>query len=78
LGLRGVVSDGHDIAIRVDPERYLDVEELSRRMAGRISVLPNRIKMRRQAESWKDDLLSLLGEMAELYETGRKVPVTSP
>ncbi len=73
LGLRGVVSDGHDIAIRVDPERYLDVEELSRRMAGRISILPNRIKMRRQGDGWKDDLLSLLGEMAELYETGRKV-----
>jgi transcription-repair coupling factor (superfamily II helicase) len=77
LGLRGVVSDGHDIAIRVDPERYLDVEELSRRMAGRISVLPNRIKMRRQGESWKDDLLSLLGEMAELYEAGRKVPAAA-
>ncbi len=77
LGLRGVVSDGHDIAIRVDPERYLDVEELSRRMAGRISILPNRIKMRRQGDGWKDDLLSLLGEMAELYETGRKVKATS-
>jgi transcription-repair coupling factor (superfamily II helicase) len=77
LGLRGVVSDGHDIAIRVDPERYLDVEELSRRMAGRISVLPNRIKMRRQGDGWKDDLMSLLGEMAELYEAGRRVKVPS-
>jgi transcription-repair coupling factor (superfamily II helicase) len=77
LGLRGVVSDGHDIAIRVDPERYLDVEELSRRMAGRISVLPNRIKMRRQGDGWKDDLLSLLAEMSELYEAGRAVKVTS-
>jgi transcription-repair coupling factor (superfamily II helicase) len=77
LGLRGVVADGHDIAIRVDPERYLDVEELSRRMAGRISVLPNRIKMRRQGDGWKDDLLSLLGEMAELYEAGRRVKATS-
>ena len=77
LGLRGVVSDGHDIAIRVDPERYLDVEELSRRMAGRISILPNRIKMRRQGDGWKDDLLSLLGEMGELYAAGRTVKVTS-
>ncbi len=75
LGLRGVVSDGHDIAIRVDPERYLDVDELSRRMAGRISVLPNRIKMRRQGDGWKDDLLSLLAEMAELYEAGQTVKV---
>jgi len=78
LGLRGVVSDGHDIAIRVDPERYLDVDELSRRMAGRISILPNRIKMRRQGEGWKEDLLHLLDEMSELYEAGRKVAATSP
>jgi transcription-repair coupling factor (superfamily II helicase) len=78
LGLRGVVSDGHDIAIRVDPERFLDVEELSRRMAGRISILPNRIKMRRQGEGWKEDLLHLLDEMSDLYEAGRKVAATSP
>ncbi|TMF44261.1 MAG: transcription-repair coupling factor [Chloroflexi bacterium] len=78
LGLRGVVSDGHDIAIRVDPERFLDVEELSRRMAGRISILPNRIKMRRQGEGWQGDLLHLLDEMAELYDAGRKVAATSP
>jgi hypothetical protein len=77
LGLRGVVSDGHDIAIRVDPERFLDVDELSRRMAGRISILPNRIKMRRQGEGWKEDLLHLLDEMSDLYEAGRKVAATS-
>jgi transcription-repair coupling factor (superfamily II helicase) len=77
LGLRGVVADGHDIAIRVDPERFLDVDELARRMAGRISILPNRIKMRRQGEGWKGDLLFLLGEMAELYATGQGVAVAS-
>ena len=75
LGLRGVVADGHDIAIRVDPERFLDVDELGRRMSGRISILPNRIKMRRQGESWKDDLLSLLTEMADLYTAGQGLPV---
>jgi transcription-repair coupling factor (superfamily II helicase) len=75
LGLRGVVADGHDIAIRVDPERFLDVDELARRMSGRISILPNRIKMRRQGEGWKDDLLFLLGEMADLYATGQGVAV---
>ena len=42
-------------------------------MAGRITVLPNRIKMRRQGDGWKDDLLSLLREMGELYEAGRMV-----
>ena len=75
LGLRGVVADGHDIAIRVDPKRFLDVDELARRLSGRISILPNRIKMRRQGESWKDDLLSLLTEMADLNTTGQGLAV---
>ena len=44
-------------------------------MSGRISILPNRIKMRRQGESWKDDLLSLLTEMADLYTTGQGLAV---
>jgi transcription-repair coupling factor (superfamily II helicase) len=77
MGLRGVVADGHDIVIRVDPQRFLDVEELSRRMAGRIAVSPNRIKLRRKGEGWQADLLSLLEEMADLYEAGRGVPVMS-
>jgi transcription-repair coupling factor (superfamily II helicase) len=71
MGLRGVVADGHDIVIRVDPQRFLDVDELSRRMAGRIAVAPNRLKMRRQGEGWQRDLLQLLDEMADLYGTGQ-------
>jgi transcription-repair coupling factor (superfamily II helicase) len=77
MGLRGVVADGHDIVLRVDPERVLDVEELSRRMAGRISVRPNRILMRRKGEGWQQDLLTLLDEMAALYEAGKGVAVMS-
>jgi transcription-repair coupling factor (superfamily II helicase) len=77
MGLRGVIAEGHDIVIRVDPERFLDVEELSRRMAGRISVGPNRIKMRRQGEGWQSDLLLLLDEMAALYATGSSAAVMS-
>ena len=73
MGLRGVVAEGHDIVIRVDPERFLDVEELTRRMAGRLAVAPNRLKMRRQGEGWQQDLLSLLDEMADLYQAGRGV-----
>jgi len=73
LGLRGVVADGHDIAVRVDPQRYMDVDELARRMAGRIAIAPNRIKMRRQGEGWQDDLITLLDEMASLYGSGRGV-----
>jgi transcription-repair coupling factor (superfamily II helicase) len=73
MGLRGVVADGHDIVIRVDPQRFLDVDELSRRMAGRIAVAPNRLKMRRQGEGWQGDLLQLLDEMADLYGSGQGV-----
>jgi transcription-repair coupling factor (superfamily II helicase) len=71
MGLRGVVVEGHDIVIRVDPQRFLDVDELSRRMAGRIAVAPNRLKMRRQGEGWQRDLLQLLDEMADLYGSGQ-------
>ncbi|TMD95321.1 MAG: transcription-repair coupling factor [Chloroflexi bacterium] len=77
MGLRGVIAEGHDIAIRVDPQRFLDVEELSRRMAGRIAVGPNRIKMRRKGEGWQADLLTLLDEMFSLYESGRGAAVMS-
>jgi len=73
MGLRGVVAEGHDIVIRVDPQRFLDVEELSRRMVGRLTVAPNRLKMRRQGEGWQQDLLRLLDEMMELYQAGRGV-----
>jgi transcription-repair coupling factor (superfamily II helicase) len=73
MGLRGVVADGHDIVIRVDPKQFLDVDELSRRTAGRIAIGPNRIKMRRQGDGWQRDLLSLLDEMAELYAAGAAV-----
>jgi len=71
MGLRGVVAEGHDIVLRVDATRLLDVDELTRRMAGRISIGVNKIKMRRQGEGWQRDLLSLLEEMAELYEAAK-------
>ncbi len=67
LGLRAVVSDGHDIAIRVDPDRLLDVDELERRFTGRLRVRPNRLLLRRQGEGWRDELARLLETMAELY-----------
>jgi transcription-repair coupling factor (superfamily II helicase) len=73
LGLKAVVAEGHDIVVRVDPQRFMDVDELVRRLPGRIAIAPNRIKMRRQGEGWQDDLLSLLDEMAQLYEAGRGV-----
>jgi transcription-repair coupling factor (superfamily II helicase) len=77
MGLRGVIAEGHDIVIRVDPQRLLDVEELQRRMPGRLAVGPNRIKMRRKGEGWQSDLLTLLDEMSSLYEAGRSAAVMS-
>jgi len=77
MGLRGVIAEGHDIVIRVDPERVLDVEELSRRMTGRIAVRPNRILMRRKGEGWQADLMALLDEMGALYEAARGEAVMS-
>ena len=75
MGLRGVVAEGHDIVLRVDPARLLDVDALSQRMAGRISIGVNKLKMRRQGEGWQRDLLTLLDEMQRLYE-GARTPVT--
>jgi transcription-repair coupling factor (superfamily II helicase) len=75
MGLRAVVAEGHDIVIRVDAERFLDVDDLARRMPGRLAISPNRLKLRRQGEGWQADLLRLLSEMAELYGTGRGVAV---
>ena len=69
LSLRAVVADGHDIAIRVDPDRLLDVDELERRFSGRLRVRPNRLLFRRQGESWPDELTRLLMTMGELYES---------
>ena len=69
MGLRGVVAEGNDIVIRVDPKRLLDVDELNRRMAGRLSIGVNRIKMRRQGDGWQKDLLTLLEEMTDLYRS---------
>ena len=77
MGLRGVVAEGHDIVIRVDPGRLLDVEELNRRMAGRLSIGVNRIKMRRQGEGWQKDLLNVLEEMADLYRSANLVVTES-
>jgi transcription-repair coupling factor (superfamily II helicase) len=69
LRLRSVVADGPDVAIRVDPDRPLDVEELERRFSGRLRVRPNRLLLRRQGDGWTQELANLLATMAELYES---------
>ena len=71
LGLRSVGSDGHDIVLKVDPDRLLDVETLERRFSGRLRVRPNRLIFRRQGEGWQDELLRVFDAMGELYESAR-------
>jgi transcription-repair coupling factor (superfamily II helicase) len=66
LGLRSLVADGRDIVIRVDPNRLLDVEELERRFSGRLAVRPNTLRLRRQGEGWRQELLAFLDAMVEL------------
>jgi transcription-repair coupling factor (superfamily II helicase) len=68
LGLRSLVVDGRDIVIRVDPDRLLDVEELERRFAGRLAVRPNTLRLRRQGEGWRQELITFLDAMLELSD----------
>jgi transcription-repair coupling factor (superfamily II helicase) len=69
MGLRGVVAEGHDIVLRVDPKRFLDVDELQQRLPGRLAIGPNKIRLRRQGEGWRADLMVVLDAMEELYGT---------
>jgi hypothetical protein len=72
-----VLADGPDIAIRVDPDRLLDVEELERRFSGRLRVRPNRLLLRRQGPDWKDELMRLLEAMQGLYEQAEHERISS-
>jgi transcription-repair coupling factor (superfamily II helicase) len=67
LGLRAVAADGHELVVRVDPNRVLDVDELQRRFSGRLRVRPNRLLLRRQGEGWREELMAVLDTMRELY-----------
>jgi hypothetical protein len=62
-----VATDGRDIVLKVDPDRLLDVETLSRRFSGQLLVRPNRLLLRRQGEQWREELMRLLDTMADLY-----------
>jgi transcription-repair coupling factor (superfamily II helicase) len=69
LQLRGVVTDGHDVVLRVDPDRLLDTEQLERQFSGRLRVRPNRLLLRRQGEGWRAELVRLLEAMREQYDS---------
>jgi transcription-repair coupling factor (superfamily II helicase) len=73
LALRSVTAGGSEVVVRVDPQRLLDVEELRRRFAGRLTVGPNRLRLTSRpggdvTDSWRQDLILLLDAMEELYE----------
>jgi transcription-repair coupling factor (superfamily II helicase) len=71
LGLRSLIAEGREIVIRVDPDRFLDVDELARRFSGRVTVRPNTLRLRRQGEGWKQELVAFLDAMIELSARDR-------
>ena len=71
LGLRSVVADGAQLVLTVDPDRPLEVDELVHRFGAKLRVTPNRLRLQRAGESWRQDLLNLLDALAELYRDAR-------
>ena len=71
IGLRSAVADGPDIVLTVDPSRPLDIDDLQRRFGARLKVVPNRLKLQRRGETWRQDLLDLLEAMEHLYRDAR-------
>ena len=60
LGVRSLIAEGRELVIRVDPDRFLDVDELARRFTGRLAVRPNTLRLRRQGEGWRPELLACI------------------
>jgi len=73
LGLRAVVGDAHEVVLRVDPDRYLDVDRLKQMFPGKLAVGPNKLRLRRQGEGWRQDLLNLVDGLAELYSASATI-----
>jgi len=73
LGLRAVVGDAHEVVLRVDPDRYLDVDRLKQMFPGKLAIGPNKLRLRRQGEGWRKDLLNLVDGLAELYSASATI-----
>jgi len=73
LGLRAVVGDSREVTLRVDPDRFLDVDHLKQLFPGKLAIGPNKIRMRRQGEGWRQDLLNLLNGLGDLYESSATI-----
>jgi transcription-repair coupling factor (superfamily II helicase) len=71
LGLRSVGVEDGQLVVRVDPDRPLDVDELSRRFGGRLRVLPNRLRLSLDGTGWQEELMRLLDVMSDLYDRAR-------
>ena len=57
--------------LTVDADRPLDVDELMRRFGSKLRVAPNRLRLQRSGDGWRQDLLALFDAMAELYRGAR-------
>jgi len=73
LGLRAVVGDSREVTLRVDPDRFLDVDHLKQLFPGKLAIGPNKIRLRRQGEGWRQDLLNLLNGLGDLYESSATI-----
>jgi transcription-repair coupling factor (superfamily II helicase) len=73
IGLRAVIGDAREVVIRVDPDRFLDVERLQQLFPGKLAIGPNKVRLRRQGEGWRRDLLNLLDGLADLYSSSATI-----
>ncbi|MGH7904190.1 MAG: transcription-repair coupling factor [Candidatus Dormibacteraceae bacterium] len=71
LRLRSVAVKDDLVEIRVDPDRVLEVEDLERLYGSRLSVGPNRLRLRCQPDRWREELVHLLEALARLYARER-------
>ncbi|MEP7105616.1 MAG: transcription-repair coupling factor, partial [Chloroflexota bacterium] len=73
IGLRAVAGDAREVVIRVDPDRFLDVARLQQLFPGKLAIGPNKVRLRRQGDGWRQDLLNLLDGLAELYSASATI-----
>ncbi len=73
IGLRAVIGDAREVVIRVDPDRFLDVERLQQLFPGKLAIGPNKVRLRRQGEGWQQDLLNLLDGLVDLYSASATI-----
>jgi len=53
--------------------RFLDVDRLKQMFPGKLAIGPNKLRLRRQGEGWRQDLLNLVDGLAELYSASATI-----